>query len=142
MFPNHAGMAAHRRQKGSALIVGIFVITVMFLLAAALIRISSDGDEALTLEVWGTRALAAANSGADVAMAKLFPIDGSAPVCNIADSWTPPNVVGFHGCAVALSCSSYVVDGVVQYRIVSNGVCESGELRVSRAVEVNAREVD
>ncbi|WP_372871513.1 MSHA biogenesis protein MshP [Shewanella sp.] len=142
MFPNRSGLAAHRRQKGSVLIVGIFVITVMFLLAAALIRISSDGDEALTLEVWGTRALAAANSGADVAMAQLFPLGGGAASCNASANWTPPAVVGFHGCAVTLSCNAYAVDGEIQYRIVSNAVCQSGDLRVSRAVEVTARDVE
>lgn len=143
MFPNRAGLAAHRRQRGSALIVGIFVITVMFLLAAALIRISSDGDEALTLEVWGTRALAAANSGADVAMSKLFPLDNGASSCaNVPAAWSVPNVVGFHGCAVSLSCNAFVVDGVTQYRIVSTAVCQSADLRVSRTVEVTARDVE
>ncbi len=143
MFPNRAGLAAHRRQRGSALIVGIFVITVMFLLAAALIRISSDGDEALTLEVWGTRALAAANSGADVAMSKLFPLDGGASSCaNVPAAWSVPNVIGFHGCAVNLSCNAFMVDGVTQYRIVSTAVCQSADLRVSRTVEVTARDVE
>lgn len=33
-----------RRQAGSALVIGIFVITVMFLLAAALINIAEDAD--------------------------------------------------------------------------------------------------
>lgn len=129
------------RQRGSVLIVGIFVITVMFLLAAALIRMVSDADEALTLEVWGARALASANSGADAAMAKLFPISGGAPVCNSSDSWTPPAVVGFHGCVVNLSCNSFSAEGVTQYLVVSRAHCESGDLRVSRSVEVSARAI-
>lgn len=129
------------RQRGSVLIIGIFVITVMFLLAAALIRMVSDADEALTLEVWGTRALASANSGADAAMAKLFPINGGTPVCNSSDSWTPPAVVGFHGCVVNLSCNSFSAEGVTQYLVVSRAFCESGDLRVSRSVEVTARAI-
>ena len=40
-------------QQGSALIIGVFVLTVMFLLAASLIRIVSDADESVNMEVWG-----------------------------------------------------------------------------------------
>ncbi|MBT1444113.1 MSHA biogenesis protein MshP [Shewanella sp. JM162201] len=139
-FPKRLGKT---RQRGSALIIGIFVITVMFLLAAALIRMSNDGDEALTLEVWSTRALAAANSGADVAMGKLYPLNGGTSSCaNVPASWNVPAVVGFHGCSVNLSCTDYVSDGEHQYRLVSRAVCESGALRVSRSVEVSARGVD
>lgn len=139
-------------QRGSALVIGIFVITVMFLLAATLTRVMNDADEQVNLEVWGVRALATANSGADVAMARLFPVDGSAGVCTASSSWTPTaNLVGFHGCVnVALTCNSFVVDGVTQYRITSSATCSSGKcdsgatdsttcLRVNRTVEVEAR---
>jgi MSHA biogenesis protein MshP len=127
------------RQRGSALIIGVFVITVMFLLASALINIVQDGDTGLTQEVWGTRAFAAANSGADAALAQLFPLNGSVGICLASSSWTPPNVVGFHACRVELSCKAYAVDTVTQYLINSKAVCESGEIRVSRQVEVEAR---
>ena len=127
------------RQHGSALIIGVFVITVMFLLASALINIVQDGDTGLTQEVWGTRAFAAANSGADAALAQLFPLNGSVGICLASSSWTPPNVVGFHACRVELSCKAYAVDTVTQYLINSKAVCESGEIRVSRQVEVEAR---
>ncbi|MGI2132876.1 MSHA biogenesis protein MshP [Shewanella baltica] len=127
------------RQRGSALIIGVFVITVMFLLASALINIVEDGDVGLTQEVWGTRAFASANSGADAALAKLFPLNGNAGACLASDVWTPPDVIGFHACNVELSCKEYTVDTVIQYRINSKAVCESGETRVSRQVEVEAR---
>jgi len=134
--------AAHR-QGGSALVIGIFVITVMFLLAAALINIVEDADSGLTQEVWGTRALAAANSGADAALAQLFPLNApanaTATCTGVANSWTPPNVVGFHACSVSLQCTKYFVDSVIQYHIKSQAICESGDTRVSRQVEVEAR---
>ena len=133
-----------RRQGGSALVIGIFVITVMFLLAAALINIVEDADTGLTQEVWGTRALAAANSGADAALAQLFPLNAAAnytPSCSsVSSTWTPPYVAGFHACSVAIKCTRYSVVGVItQYRINSTAVCESGDTRVSRQVEVEAR---
>lgn len=128
-----------RHQGGSALIIGIFVITVMLLLASALINIVEDADTGLTQEVWGTRALAAANSAADAALAQLFPLNGAVGVCSANSTWTPPAVVGFHACSVTLSCTAYSVGGITQYRIKSQAVCESGDTRVSRQVEVEAR---
>lgn len=114
MFPNRAS------QRGSALVIGIFIITVMFLMAAALVNIVSDADEGVNLEVLATRAFAAANSGADVALAQLFPLSGAVVGCSsVSASWTPPNVVGFHGCSVVLSCNQTTVatgsDSVTQY---------------------------
>lgn len=132
------------RQRGSALIIGVFVISVMFLLASALIKILEDGDTGLTQEVWGTRAFAAANSGADAALAQLFPLAaavGDVPACSsVSSTWkNMPNVTGFHACSVSLTCTEYKVGAVTQYRINSTAVCESGDTRVSRQVEVEAR---
>ena len=127
------------QQRGSALIIGVFVITVMFLLASALINIVQDSDTALTQEVWGTRAFAAANSGADAALAQLFPLNGAVGICLATSTWNLPNVTGFHACSVTLTCTAYAVDAVTQYRINSKAICESGETRVSRQVEVEAR---
>ncbi|NMH65222.1 MSHA biogenesis protein MshP [Shewanella salipaludis] len=153
MFLKSAGGYPHfpmGRQRGSALVIAIFVITVMSLLASALIRIVQDADAGLTQEVWGTRALAAANSGADAALAQLFPLTGGAGVCNSADTaWTPPALVGFHGCRVSYRCTSVSAAGFTQYSIDSTATCESGNcsggdegscLRVSRSVEVAARD--
>ncbi|MCG9713096.1 MSHA biogenesis protein MshP [Shewanella insulae] len=145
MFPNRAS------QRGSALVIGIFIITVMFLMAAALINIVSDADEGVNLEVLATRAFAAANSGADAALAQLFPLSGTVVGCaSVSASWTPPDVVGFHGCSVVLSCNETTVgtgsDSVTQYLIGSEATCAVGNcdgdacLRVNRKVEVEARE--
>ncbi|MGK0408602.1 MAG: MSHA biogenesis protein MshP [Shewanella psychromarinicola] len=138
-------------QQGSALIIGIFVLTVMFLIAASLIRIVGDADESVNQEVWGTRAFFSANSGADAALAELFPVDGTVEDClNVSPTWIPPaGSAGFHGCTVTVSCSKASVGSVNQYRINSTAVCETGNcagnansstcLRVSRQVEVEAR---
>jgi MSHA biogenesis protein MshP len=133
-----------RRQGGSALIMAIFVITVMFLLAAALINIVSDGDDSFNQEVWGARALASANSGADAALARLFPLGGAVSHCAAVTTpdpdWAPPaGEVGFSGCSVTLGCTAYVAGTETQYRITSAAVCSSGPMRVRRQVEVEAR---
>jgi MSHA biogenesis protein MshP len=118
--------------------MAIFVITVMFLLASALINIVKDGDDAFNQEVMGTRALATANSGADAALARLFPLDASPGNCPATSIWTPPTSVGFSGCRVMLACNAFVVGTQTQYRIVSEAICESGPMRVRRQVEVEA----
>lgn len=139
LSPHHVHHSMPNGQRGSALVMAIFVITVMFLLAAALINIVSDGDASVNQEVWGTRALAAANSGADAALALLFPLDASPGTCPATSIWTPPNTVGFSGCRVNLSCNSFVVGSETQFRISSEAICESGPMRVRRQVEVEAR---
>lgn len=134
----HSAMA--QGQGGSALVMAIFVITVMFLLAAALINIVSDGDDSVNQEVWGTRALATANSGADAALASLFPLDASPGNCPATSTWIPPaGEVGFYGCRVNLTCASYTAESETQFRISSEAICESGPMRVRRQVEVEAR---
>ena len=144
----NSGMA---KQRGSALVIGIFVITVMFLMASALINVLEDADKQVNLEVWGTRALAAANSGADSALAQLFPLDASLASCVDSSEWDVPdvpNMPGFHGCRVALTCNATLLDTVNPYRITSTAPCETGDcsgnsgncLRVNRQVEVEARD--
>jgi MSHA biogenesis protein MshP len=139
-----------RRQQGSALVIAIFVIVVMSILALALTRIGNNADDDVNLEVWSLRAFAAANSGADAALAQLFPLNGSVATCASSSVWTPPDEPGFHGCSVSLNCTSQSADGVTQYVVRSTAVCETGNcdagadgrqcLRVSRSVEVEARE--
>ncbi|GLS82352.1 MSHA biogenesis protein MshP [Paraferrimonas haliotis] len=140
-----------KSQRGASLILAIFIITVMAVLAAALLRVNQDSAEALTLEVWGARALASANSGADRALSQLFPISGAVPVCaNVSTSWnldTDVGSVGFNGCSVTIGCSQLSQSPQQEFRIQSTAVCESGNcngdagscLRVSRSVEVGAR---
>lgn len=148
--PSLKQLTAVNRQQGSALVIAVFVLLVMFLLAGSLIRILEDGDESVNVEVWGARALFSANSGADAELAVLFPVAGGIGACNsTSHAWTPPSGVGFHRCLVSVTCSEVIVDGTTQYKIVSNAVCETGNcagnaattdcLRVNRQVEVEAR---
>lgn len=147
------------KQRGSALIIGVFIITVMFLLAATLINVLDDADQQISLEVWGTRAFAAANSGADRALAELFPVDQvGVGACNANTNWnigTDTGLVGFHGCSVNIRCNAVTTTtlpiNMTQYLITSTATCSTGQcdsgtnsdascIRVNRTVEVEARE--
>ncbi|GIU12213.1 MSHA biogenesis protein MshP [Shewanella sp. MBTL60-007] len=151
-------LSKRSKQTGSALVIGVFIITVMFLLAATLINVLDDADQEISLEVWGTRAFAAANSGADRALAALFPVDGSAGSCPPQTTWnigTATGLVGFNGCSVVMTCSSVTTNlpqnNMTQYLITSTATCSTGQcdsgsdsdascIRVSRQVEVEARD--
>ncbi|NRD72484.1 MSHA biogenesis protein MshP [Shewanella sp. VB17] len=147
------GHSRSLRQSGSALVIGIFVITVMFLMATALLKVLEDADEQVNIEVWGTRAFAAANSGADRALAELLPLDNTPALCaNVSSSWDigneNPTLVGFHRCSIELICDdSNIIGSTTLYRISSTATCQTGNctvndgncLRVSRQVEVEAR---
>jgi len=52
-----------RSQRGSALIVALFLITVVAALGIAAMRLSTDQSQAATLEVLQVRAVAAAHAG-------------------------------------------------------------------------------
>jgi MSHA biogenesis protein MshP len=54
-----------RSQRGFALVSGIFLITILFLLSAYLIGFRTQQDSTIALDVLGTRAYAAARSGAE-----------------------------------------------------------------------------
>ncbi len=130
-----------RRQQGSMLILGIFVLTVMFALAAALINISRRGHDAINQEVLGARALFAAGSGADAALARLFPAAGGSGTCAPSDTWpVPANAVSIRECQVTRTCKSFTFNNEIQYRVTSRAVCRAGSIRVSRGVEVIARD--
>ena len=53
------------KERGFALVSGIFLITILFLLSAYLIGFRVHQDSSLTLDALGTRAYAAARSGAE-----------------------------------------------------------------------------
>jgi len=63
--PFFRGKPSVRGQRGFALVSGIFLITILFLLSAYLISFRVQQDSSLALDVLGTRAYAAARAGAE-----------------------------------------------------------------------------
>ncbi|MES2563508.1 MAG: agglutinin biogenesis protein MshP [Pseudomonadota bacterium] len=57
--------ACRTRQRGFALVSGIFLITILFLLSAYMVSLQVRQDASATLDTLGTRAYAAARSGAE-----------------------------------------------------------------------------
>ncbi|RLV59035.1 MSHA biogenesis protein MshP [Parashewanella curva] len=141
MFHKNNSLVNRSKQRGSMLVLGIFILTIMFLLAATLINVSQNEDQAITIEVQGARALFAANSALDAGLAQLFPTDGSLRNCtNVSTSWSN-NDIALQACPVTLTCQSYTVANVgTQFRLTAKAICGNDTPnRVSRTVEVMAR---
>ena len=62
----------HTLQRGSALMLALFIIIVVALLGTTLVRVLSTSSEAIAQEVIGTRALMAANSAMQSAVTTII----------------------------------------------------------------------
>lgn len=147
--PNLVYKPLHK-QQGSALVMAIFIIVVVLLLATALVNMLSSSSNTIAYQVIGTRAFAAANSGAEMKLKELFPLDSVAQRCDINDLpgdtyfnqpyETIGNTAGLNNCFIRVICSDFEHDSVIYYKIQSTGTCDldnSGQ--TSRTVVVEAR---
>lgn len=143
-----------KHQRGSALVIAVFVIVVMSLLGLSLIRMLETSANTVVYEVLGTRAYQSAQVGLQVALRERFPLapatpthcDGStvtlaSPSTN--SNITAPNFSGVPGllnCRVlSLTCSDIRVNNSVFYTIASTGECISGDVVTTRTLEVTAK---
>lgn len=146
MCPDFSVSTPHK-QKGSALIIAIFIIVVMTLLVAALSKLLSSSSESISYEVLGTRAFFAAQSGMEQGLTQLFPLSGTSSYCapaGVAGSAAAETVSftadGLQECSYTLSCSSgrasAAVTETIYYQLTSTGSCGSGQLQTSRTIEM------
>ncbi len=122
----------HKKQKGSALILVIFILVVVMLLGTTLVDMLSTGNESVAQEVLGTRALAAANSAMQGQLQQLFPLNAAAPAFTCPTLPAVPSthvynfsgIIGLSQCQATVSCINYAnLDGVAYYRLVSTAEC-------------------
>ena len=142
MYPNRQ-LNNSFRQRGSMLVIAIFVIVVMSLLGLTITQILSASSDAVIHEVYGVRALNAAQTGIQASIADAFPVSG-ASVC--AGTGTPlvldlSAVNGLENCTVTATCVMTPFDaGTVEYyRFNSVGTCSAGDVIASRHVAVDAK---
>ncbi|TWX49189.1 hypothetical protein [Colwellia hornerae] len=130
------------KQKGSAIVVAIFVIVVMALLGAGLVKILSSSAESVAYEVIGTRAYAAAQTGAQWQLLEVFPHDTNVKTACKSNITAPDfsNVEGLTSCQATVTCNDDgVFDGTTYYVITSVGQCSIGGVVTSRTVQIEAR---
>jgi MSHA biogenesis protein MshP len=147
----HHNSGYYRPRRGSSLVIAIFVIVVMSLLGAALVKMMDSSQENLAFEVLGTRAYNAAQTGVQWQLAQLFPVGlNSITVNTCADVRSDNSIVlpdtsnisGLQGCRIVdpIQCEDFLAsDGVRYYTITSVGQCDINGEVTSRVIEVEAR---
>ncbi|MGF1758515.1 MSHA biogenesis protein MshP [Photobacterium sagamiensis] len=134
------------KQQGSALMVSIFVITVMAVMAMGLMKINWSQSDTTTREVLGTRAWFAAHSGIEWGLNRLFPIDDGSTVSLCAASADfPVATENFHNCRASVICEAFTVPtsagNVTHYKLESTGTCGTGKHQMVRVQEAWAKEL-
>jgi len=138
----HSVNLVNTQQKGSAIVIAIFVIVVMALLGAGLVKILASSAESVAYEVIGTRAYAAAQTGAQWQLLEIFPHDTDTRTACQSTITEPDlsNVEGLEYCAATVTCNDDgEFDGTTYYIITSTGQCSFGGVITSRTVEIEAR---
>jgi len=156
---SYSASIGYKSQRGSVLVLAIFIMIVMLLLGTALVRMLSTSSESIAYEVVGTRAYNAANSGLQARLAELFPLDSTAQLCEPAavpptsdtrDAGTAreylPNLSGVEGlknCRIQrISCEDFLVGNTIYYQLSSTAECDMGAGEVvSRTLVVEARSI-
>jgi len=148
MFPNNGSeivkfsykLTNINKNQGSALVMAIFVIIVMSLLGAALVKIMASSQENVAFEVLGTRAYTAAQSGMQWQLSEVFPLNNNAASCiNTEVTRTFNNVEGLAQCVAKVSCSTFAHNDINYYTVISTGECTIDGEKTSRVIEVEAR---
>ncbi|KXI30113.1 hypothetical protein [Paraglaciecola hydrolytica] len=134
--------SSFKKQRGSMLVIALFVIVVLAFLGLTLTKLLSGTNDNVIYEVLGQRAHNAARTGIECRLAEAFPIVGATAYCSTA---TPPNfdsVKGFENCRYDSTASTKIVkDGSKSLNYVqfsSTGTCEVGNIVVSRTVYIDA----
>lgn len=145
-----------KKQQGSSLIIAVFIIVVFAILSLSITRTISSSTDQNVNEILGTRALLAADTGTEVVLQQLFPLNVTSHNC-IAKQHLYFNTQGLENCSVVVQCQETNVGNNDYFEIVSTGICKAGlsgsssspsssderclslETCVSRTIEVEAR---
>lgn len=150
MHLNHAKaykfISLKKNQRGSSLVLAIFIIVVMALLGAALLKIMITNEEDYVYEVLGTRAYNAAQTGIQRKLQQIFPLndeDGNITVCAGVDAtFELTTVAGLNQCRADVTCTTFEHDSVNYFTVTSVGSCNINGETTSRMVEVQAKSLN
>ena len=133
---------SHSQQRGSALVIALFIIVVMALLVGAMSKLLSASSESVSYEVLGTRAFFAAQSGMERTLSLLFALDqATVSICPAALPLVIDfsAVTGLEQCSAALNCTaanSTTETGVTHFYLTSTGRCGTNGVSSSRTIEM------
>ena len=143
MSHNSLLSARFHKQQGSMLVIALFVIIVLAFLAYAIIGITNNSAKGNVYEVYGARALNAANSGIERTLNGIFGpgnAGNSCPTPALNDELMGPSPE-LSGCRITVSCNSFVVTqtGYTHFQLESTANCSAGDFSTQRRVVVEAR---
>jgi MSHA biogenesis protein MshP len=135
------------KQRGSMLVIALFVIVVLALLGATMTRMITASSQSTIVELSGLRALTAAQTGAQLLLQQTFPLNAPINACNTTISSTASfsgysSIQGVQSCAFEASCTTSEVEKAGEtnnyYRFSSTGQCTVGDIVVTRQVLLDA----
>ena len=125
-------------EKGSALVMVIFIMVVLALLLAALAYITAQSNQNTAYQIASTRAYWAAQSGAEWGTYQIAPATGSAA----SQCFSPAIIPGLGGCSATVTCSSSATAvSIASYQITSQGACPAGNLGADNTIMNATRSV-
>ncbi len=131
-------------EKGSALVMVIFIMVVLALLLAALAYITAQSNQNSAYQIASTRAYWAAQSGAEWGTYQIAPATGSAASQCFSPNPAYPgigSIPGLKGCSATVACSSASTASTTSYQITSQGACPAGDLGASHSPVAAVRSV-
>ena len=123
------------RQLGLGLISAIFLIVVVSVLVAAILRMVRTSGEAFAQDVVSQQAFLAAESGAQLGLNRIFAPQG---VGACADWTWDLSLLGLPHCEARVACRVEIVQAVPHYTLESDGRCGTGQQIAERRVLVRA----
>ncbi|MCD9494799.1 MshP protein [Photobacterium carnosum] len=136
----------YTKQRGSGLMIVLFVIVVMGLMAIAMTKIGASSQTMTTKEVLGTRAWFSAYSANEVLLTKLFPLGDpliSKPMAckkyfDVDIKMMMPPLQ--QGCKIiSMNCVPVIINKTNEYKLLSTATCGSGKVTMTRTQEVWAK---
>lgn len=139
MCPKPTDSHAANYQRGASLVVALFIIIVMSLLAAILVRLISSANLASVDDVYGARALQSAHNGANIFIADHVFSDPQAACTGVPIRYTF-STNELRACEAQVSCNqrSYQDYELEILTINAQGACAVGEQVYSRDIVVEA----
>ena len=130
-------------EKGSALVMVIFIMVVLALLLAALAYINAQSNQNSAYQIASTRAYWAAQSGAEWGTYQIAPATGSAARRCFSSPAYPAigSIPELKGCSAKVACSSARTASTTSYQITSQGACPAGNLGAGHSPVAAVRSV-
>jgi len=128
------------KQRGSSLVIALFIMVVMSVLGAALINVIINNEEDYAYEVIGTRALHAAQTGAQWRLQQIFPLRNAPNVdVNISLAACVNGTLNLANINGLNQCTAH--ENVDYITVRSVGACNLNGESASRVIEVQAKSI-